>query len=98
MNNAADNKGDWHVGALSRLVWGSRNEDGERREVEIFFVCIEGPMGHRWLSKRTFDSMEQAERCVPAVERRLARGERPEDSAHWFSTHPVYLSPAYFDQ
>jgi hypothetical protein len=90
--------GEWHVGPTSRLAWGPRHpEDGERREVEVYFVMVEAPNGERWLSQRSFGSAEAAARCVPAVRRRLARGERPEGSAHWTPTWPMYGSEAYAD-
>jgi len=89
----------WTVDVFSDLVWGPRHpEDGERREVEVFYLVIEGPRGHRYASLRTFTSRAAATRCVPAARRRLARGESPVGSPHWSRTYPAYGSEAYVEQ
>lgn len=86
----------FEVGVISQLGWSARHpEDGERREVEFFTVVIEREDGARWSSIRVFRTAEAAERCIPAVERRLASGETPVDSAHWAPTWPRYGSEAY---
>ncbi len=89
----------WYVIANSKLVWGERHpEDGERREIEVFFVQLENERGDRFVSNRRFYALVNAERCIAKVRRALAAGATPVNSPHWAPSYPVYGSPAYAAQ
>lgn len=88
----------WGVEVASDLVWGHPHpEDGERREIEVFFVLLTGPTGRRFGSIRDFADRDAAWRCVPAVAARLRAGGSPIGSPHWHERHPMYGSEAYMD-
>jgi hypothetical protein len=85
----------WEADVASDLVWSAPHpEDGERREVEIFYVRLENERGERFRSKG-FEEKTAARRFRGLVEAALAKGASPRGSAKWSAHYPRYASAAY---